>query len=578
VLTSSGQRVAGCGHRRGRHRHEVLHEALVLQLGATLAAAAAEQPGAIRHRSQDERGDEREPLDADGGADVGHATHKKRVHLVASRSGEHGLELVAVLGRVFTRQFRDDQQAAPSSPPALRELGRGTHDGFDHRGHVVIRSSGGDVEQLAFTTREKRSVTVDHSAQHAIARPEVVVERAPVSLAGSASDRDEGCVEDAVLGEHASSSIQEPLSRVGSIRWHAADVTVLCHPVGVTIRAWRVHRYGEPGDALQIDEIEEPSTGPGQIVVRTSATPLNFNEVDGCFGSYRTINPPLPYTLGMEAVGEVIRAGVGSEDWLGKRVVTTAVGAFGAHAQEMLADADMTFDAPAQLDDIQAAAFFFPFHVAHLALVERGHLQPAQTLLVHAGAGGVGSAAIQLGAALGALVIATAGSAEKLDLCRELGADVAINYRTEDIAETVLDATSGRGVDVVCDLVGGDTTLRTFPCVAHSGRYVLAGFSGGIAAEDTGIVPRPLLFGNFDLCGVMLAYRSDPDAVKRASGFNLFARAEGERVHAHLVDLLDGGSIRTVVGRTAPWTELPAELARLASRATVGRTVLDWRT
>jgi NADPH:quinone reductase len=280
----------------------------------------------------------------------------------------------------------------------------------------------------------------------------------------------------------------------------------------------------------------------------------------------------------MEAVGEVIRAGVGSEDWLGKRVVTTAVGAFGAHAQEMLADADMTFDAPAQLDDIQAAAFFFPFHVAHLALVERGHLQPAQTLLVHAGAGGVGSAAIQLGAALGALVIATAGSAEKLDLCRELGADVAINYRTDDIAETVLDATSGRGVDVVCDLVGGDTTLRTFPCVAHSGRYVLAGFSGGIAAEDTGIVPRPLLFGNFDLCGVMLAYRSDPDAVKRASGFNLFARAEGERVHAHLVALLDGGSIRTVVGRTAPWTELPAELARLASRATVGRTVLDWRT
>jgi NADPH2:quinone reductase len=338
-----------------------------------------------------------------------------------------------------------------------------------------------------------------------------------------------------------------------------------------------VHRYGEPGDALQIDDVEEPSAGPGQVVVRTSTTPLNFNEVDGCFGRYRTIDPPLPYTLGMEAVGEVVRAGEGSEHWLGRRVVATAVGAFGAHAQLVLADTDMTFDAPERLDDVEAAAFFFPFHVAYLALVERGHLQPGQTLLVHAGAGGVGSAAIQLGAALGARVIATAGSAEKLDLCRELGADVAVNYRTGDIANAVLDATAGSGVDVVCDLVGGDTTVRTFPCVAHGGRHVLAGFSGGIEAEDAGIVPRPLLFGNFDLCGVMLSYRSDPAAVKRASGFNLFSRADGERVHAHLIGLLDAGSIHTVVGRTAPWTELPAELARLASRATVGRTVLDWR-
>jgi NADPH2:quinone reductase len=345
----------------------------------------------------------------------------------------------------------------------------------------------------------------------------------------------------------------------------------------MTIHAWRVHQYGEPRDALHIDEVDEPAAGPGQIVVQTATTPLNFNEVDGCFGRYRTIDPPLPYTLGMEAVGEVVRAGEGFENWIGRRVVATAVGAFGAHAQQLLADPAMAFDAPDRLDDVHAAAFFFPFHVAHLALVERGHLQPGQTLLVHAGAGGVGSAAVQLGAAFGARVIATAGSDEKLGFCRDLGADLALNYRTVDVAGAVLDATAGRGVDIVCDLVGGDTTVRTFPCVAHGGRYVLAGFSGGIAAEDTGIVPRPLVFGNFDLCGVMLSYRSDPAAAKRASGFNLFSRADGERVHAHLVDLLDAGSIRTVVGRTAPWTELPTELARLASRATVGRTVLEWR-
>jgi len=342
------------------------------------------------------------------------------------------------------------------------------------------------------------------------------------------------------------------------------------------MRAWRVHRYGEPRDALQIDEVEVPRARPGAVVVRTSTTPLNFNEVDGCFGRYRTIDPPLPYTLGMEVVGEVVRAGEGSEAWLGRRVVASASGAFGAHAQQVLADSDMTFEAPERLDDVHAAAFFFPFHVAHLALVERGHLTGGQTLLVHAGAGGVGSAAIQLGVARGARVIATAGSAEKLSVCRELGADVAINYRTDDVAAAALEATGGRGVDVVCDLVGGETTVGTFPCVAHGGRYVLAGFSAGIAAEDAGIAPRPIIFGNFDLCGVLLSYRRDPAAAKQASGFNLFSRADGERVHADLVDLLEAGSIRTVVGRTAPWTELPTELARLAGRGTVGRTVLEW--
>jgi NADPH2:quinone reductase len=346
----------------------------------------------------------------------------------------------------------------------------------------------------------------------------------------------------------------------------------------VTIEAWRVHRHGRPTEALRLDTVDDPAAGPGQVVVRTAATALNFNEVDGCYGRYLTVDPPLPYTLGMEVVGEVVRVGDGAGDWLGRRVVATASGAFGAHAQEVVADVDMTFDAPEQLDDLEAGAFFFPFHVAHLALVERGHVQPGQTLLVHAGAGGVGSAAIQLGVALGARVFATAGSDEKLDFCRSLGAALALNYREEEVAPRLIEETDGRGVDVVCDLVGGETSVRTFPCIARGGRYVLAGFSGGIEAEDSGMAPRPVLFGNFDLCGVMLAYTSDPVAVKRASGFNLFSRADGERLHEHLVELLDAGRIHTVVGRSASWTELPAELERLEGRATIGRTILDWRT
>lgn len=342
------------------------------------------------------------------------------------------------------------------------------------------------------------------------------------------------------------------------------------------MKAWRVHRYGEPTDALRVDDVPEPVPGPGQVVVATRTTPLNFNEVDGCHGRYRTVDPPLPYTLGMEAVGEVVRVGDGAEAWRGRRVMATAAGAFGAHAEAVLADTDMVFDAPDTLDDVDAAAFFFPFHVAYLAVVERGRVQRGDTVLVHSAAGGVGSAAVQLGAALGARVIASASTPEKRELCRTLGAAVTVDARRDDFATVVLDATGGKGVDVVCDLVGGETTTRTFPVVAFGGRHVIAGFSGGIEAEDEGIVPRPIVFGNFDLCGVMLSYRSDPLTAKRYSGFNLFSRADGERVQAQLVELLDAGRIRTVVGRTAPWAELPAELARLARRETTGRTVLRW--
>jgi NADPH2:quinone reductase len=314
--------------------------------------------------------------------------------------------------------------------------------------------------------------------------------------------------------------------------------------------------------------------GPGQALVEVAATALNFNEIDGCRGTYLTVNPPLPYTLGMEVVGDVVSAGDGATEWVGRRVIATAVGAFGAHARRALVEADMTFDAPADRSLTSAAAFFFPFHVAHLALVERGHLQSGQTLLVHSGAGGVGSAAVQLGAALGARVLATAGSDQKLAFCRELGADVAINYRGADISQAVLEETGGAGVDVVCDLVGGKTTTDTFPCIKRGGRHVVAGFSGGIEAEDQGIAPRGIVFGNFDLCGVMLSYRSDGRPI--VPGINPWPRSTGEAVQQHLVELLQAGAIRPVVGRVASWRDVPSELALLAGRATTGRTVIDW--
>lgn len=340
--------------------------------------------------------------------------------------------------------------------------------------------------------------------------------------------------------------------------------------------AWRVVRYGSPPEALRLEDIDDPVPAANEALVEVTSTVLNLNEVDGCYGRYRTVDPPLPYTLGMEVLGTVIGTGAGAEAWQGRRVIATATGAFGGHAQRAVVDADMMFDVPAGLDDVQGAAFFFPFHVAYLSLVERGGLQTGETLLVHAGAGGVGSAAVQLGAALGARVIATAGSAEKLDFCRSMGAETAINYREENIAEAVLAATDGRGVNIVCDLVGGPVTQATLPCVARGGRVMLAGFSGGIEAEDEGgLTPRGILFGNLDIRGVMLSYRS----ADRPSypGIHPFPRETADRVQASLLELLGRGVIRPVVGRVASYRELPDELQRQERRLTTGRTVISWR-
>jgi NADPH2:quinone reductase len=328
---------------------------------------------------------------------------------------------------------------------------------------------------------------------------------------------------------------------------------------------------------LELDDVDEPEPGPGEVVVRTTATALNFNEIDGCRGRYLTVDPDLPYTLGMEVTGVVDVVGPGAEHWIGRRVVATARGAYGAHAELVACSADMTFDAPDALPGGDAAAFFFPFHLAWLGLYERGRLQAGETVLVHAGAGGVGSAAIQLAVAGGARVLATAGGERKMALCRELGADVAVDYRSTDFVDAINDATGGRGVDVVFDGVGGPTFSQSTRSLARNGRHLMIGFAGGIDAEDqAGIVPRPLLFGNVAVVGVLLAYTSHPDQARAATGFNITPRPVGDDVHERLIELLDKGAIHPVIGARVPVEELPNALDAMEKRETVGRVVVEW--
>ena len=340
------------------------------------------------------------------------------------------------------------------------------------------------------------------------------------------------------------------------------------------MRAWRVHEYGAPTDVLRFDDVERPEPGPGEVQIAVEAITINFNDIDGIRGRYRTVPIEPPYIPGMEVLGRVRRAGKGGEALIGTRVCAIPTGAFGGYAEVAVAPVAMTFAMPDEMDTATAASVYMPFHLASLALYERAQVSADDTVLVHAAAGGAGSAAVQLARARGARVIATAGSPHKLRFATELGADVAIDYRNDDFVARVLDATGGRGVDVAFDSVGGATTVETFRCMAFGGRHLLVGFASGIEAEDEGIVPRPVLFGNFSLVGVCHAYTEDPLEFKRATGLNFPSHADGVRIHTDLMGMIAAGTIRPITGSTSQFSALPEIVEAMESRTTMGRNVV----
>ena len=180
---------------------------------------------------------------------------------------------------------------------------------------------------------------------------------------------------------------------------------------------------------------------------------------------------------------------------------------------------------------------------------------------------------MQLAVAAGCRVIATAGSADKLDVARSLGADVAIDYRTTSFVDGVLDATDGRGVDVCFDGVGGDVMVQSLRCLARNGRHVVVGFASGIEAEEVPLVTgRMLCFGNISVMGVILSYR-DPRRC-RPGGVQPVPREVGLQVHDRVTELLAAGRIRPLVGKTVSFRELPDALEEMEDRATIGRVVV----
>jgi len=348
-------------------------------------------------------------------------------------------------------------------------------------------------------------------------------------------------------------------------------------PASATMRAWRTHEYGPPLEALQLDIVDVPLPDTGEVRVRVQAIALNLNDLERITGGPMMVEPERPYSPGMEVMGVVDACGDGTREWMGRRVVAVPRGANGGYAEYAVCPVVSTFEMPDSIPLPDAAALYFPFHLAWLGLVDRADLQPGETVLVHAGAGGSGSAAIQLAAHRGARVFATAGTDEKVALCRDLGADVAINYSSSDFAEVVLAETGDRGVDVVFDNVGEAVLEGSLRCTAYNGRYLMMGFaSNKLVADEPFLVPRRLALANIKLCGVLLAYADDDMVrlVKTAMGWNFASGGLGAKIMREIVDLVERGQVHAVVGAVVAFEDIPVAITAMAERRTTGRTIV----
>ena len=333
-------------------------------------------------------------------------------------------------------------------------------------------------------------------------------------------------------------------------------------------------RHGRPTEVIEIQDVPVPEPEPGGVRIAVSTAPINFGDLARCRGGVASVMAQPPFTLGMEACGTVEAAGAGAESWLGRRVVAMCSQSLGGMADAALAPGTGVFDAPAGLDDIEAAAFLLPFHTTYLALHVRARLQPGETLLVVGAASGLGTAAVQLGVAAGAHVLAVAGSGQKAQLCRDLGAELAIDHTSQDVFDLVMGHTDGRGADVVCDLVGGAGTESVWTCVAYGGRYLPVGFNDDPQSGLTGRPLRKVSMGNFSVVGVLLSY-APASIPMRQFGVVPNPPEVGQEVHAELSRLVAAGAIRPYVGRRIGLGQVAASLEDHEQRRTSGRTVID---
>jgi putative PIG3 family NAD(P)H quinone oxidoreductase len=324
-----------------------------------------------------------------------------------------------------------------------------------------------------------------------------------------------------------------------------------------TMRAIVADQPGDP-DVLHVAEVPDPVVRPGEVLLRVRASALNRADLLQRRGLY----PPPPgesEIIGMEAAGEVESVAEGVTGWSpGDRACALLAG--GGYAEKVAVPAGQLMRIPDNIDTITAAAIPECFLTAHDNMVTRGRLRRGETVLIHGGAGGIGTAAIQVARRAGARVVVTAGTAERLQRCRELGADEVINHREEDFVERVAAITGGRGADVILDIIGAAYLERNLRALAEEGRLVVIGLQGGVRAE---IDLNTMLSRRLTLIATTMRRRSPEQ--------------KAEVVRRATEDLLPGfadGSLRPVVDRVLPLDQAAEAHRAMEAGEPVGKILL----
>ena len=322
------------------------------------------------------------------------------------------------------------------------------------------------------------------------------------------------------------------------------------------MRVWQVTHYGEPEEML-LAEMDPPTPQTGQVRIRNRACGLNFFDLLQCQGKYQS-RPEFPFTIGAEVAGTVDAVGEGvREVTVGQRVASLPRG--GGFAECTVVNASRAYAIPDSMSFEQAGAMPVVYQTSLFALEHRAKLQPGEWLLVHAGASGVGTAAIQLGKAMGARVIATAGNDEKLEFCVSQGADHVVSYRDSNWVDSVK-AIAGRfGADVIYDPVGGDVFDLSTKVIAPGGRLLVVGFASGRIPT---LAANRALLKNMSLVGVFWGRHCDENPGYMQS------------LHERLVSMFNDGSIKPPVGAKYPFHAAPQGIRDLANRKVRGKAIL----
>ena len=314
--------------------------------------------------------------------------------------------------------------------------------------------------------------------------------------------------------------------------------------------------YGPP-ESLVVEEVESLTPGPGEVVISVKAASVNFPDVLIIQNKYQ-VKPPLPFSPGSEAAGLVKAVGDGvTHVRPGDRVM--AIIGYGAFAEEVKVESRRVLPLPAGMDFESAAAFGLTYATSEHALVDRGALEAGETLLVLGAAGGVGIAAIEIGKALGARVIACASTDDKLAVCRAHGADETINYATEDLRERIKALTSGNGPDVIYDPVGGAYTEPALRSIAWRGRLLVVGFAAG----DIPKIPLNLtLLKGCAIVGVFWGEFTRREPQRFAESMQRLGRWYAE------------GKLKPHISATFPLESAANALTKMANREVTGKVVL----